>query len=256
MNIRTLPLKQGEIIPLNFDYVFTSIFNNEKNINILENFISTYFDVPINEIRGKIKLQSRNLELENKQAKNKQIYLLIDIKGEKINIELSNTVGDGIINRNIVYAANIHGGQLKYGDNNYTQIKRTIQINLNNKHTNKKLKETYYFTNEDGKILSKKFQIDIIDMEIGRELCYTNSETKLARWCRVLTSKTEEEFLNSLGDDLMEEEAKEQLIEEVNKYSSDEEVAVLYSAYTKEELERNTLRIEAREEGLKEGLKE
>lgn len=33
-------LKEGEIIPLIFDYVFTAIFNNKENINILENFLA------------------------------------------------------------------------------------------------------------------------------------------------------------------------------------------------------------------------
>ena len=93
-------------------------------------------------------------------------------------------------------------------------------------------------------------------MEIGRRICYTNSENKLARWCRVLTSRTEEEFIKSLGDDLMENNAKEMLIDEVNKYSSDEEAVVLYSAYTKEELEKNTLLEEAEELGLKRGMEE
>lgn len=256
MNTRTLTLKKGEIIPLNFDYVFTSIFNNEKNISILENFLSVYLEIPVEELKGKVKLKSRYLELESKNSKSKQIDLLLDLDGEKINIELSNNISDGIINRNIVYASNIHGRQLKYGDNTYTKIKRTIQINLSSKHINNKLKETYYFTNSDGKILSKKLQIDVIDMEIGRRICYTNSENKLARWCRVLTSRTEEEFIKSLGDDLMENNAKEMLIDEVNKYSSDEEAVVLYSAYTKEELEKNTLLEEAEELGLKRGMEE
>lgn len=47
MNERTLTLQKDQIIPLNFDYMFTSIFNNEKNINILENFLAVYFEVPI-----------------------------------------------------------------------------------------------------------------------------------------------------------------------------------------------------------------
>lgn len=35
---RTITLKPGEIIPINFDFVFTEIFNNPKNIDIIENF--------------------------------------------------------------------------------------------------------------------------------------------------------------------------------------------------------------------------
>ena len=54
----------------------------------------------------------------------------------------------------------------------------------------------------------------------------------------------------------MEKEAENKLVNEVDKYSSDDEVIALYSAYSRDELEWNTLKIEAREEGLKEGSKQ
>ena len=247
-------LQKGEIVPLTFDYVFTAIFNKEENILILENFLSCYLEIPLEEIRGKWKLCSRDLELENKQSANKQVDLILEFEGDKINIELSNHINDGIINRNIVFACNIHSRNLKYGHQNYNEIERTIQINLNHYRTNQVLKETYYLKNEEGKILSEKMRIDFLDMVIGREMCYTNHETKLSRWCMVLTSKSEEEFKKAIGDDLMEEEAKEKLTKEVDKYSKDDEVIALYSAYTKEELERNTFLDDAKKEGLKEGL--
>lgn len=62
-------LKEDEIIPLTFDYVFTAIFNNKDNINILENFLSCYFDIPIDIIKGNVILLPRELELESKMAK-------------------------------------------------------------------------------------------------------------------------------------------------------------------------------------------
>ena len=96
----------------------------------------------------------------------------------------------------------------------------------------------------------------MVDMEIGRKLCYTKDETKLARWCRVLTSKTEEEFRFALGDDLMEKDAKEVLNDEVSKYISDEPAVVLYSAYSREELERNSILADERKEGYEEGIQE
>ena len=258
MNIKTLTLEKNSIIPLNFDYVFTSIFNNEKNINILENFLSVYLEVPIEKVKGKVKLQARELPIENKKVKRKQVYLIIDLEGEKINIELSNQMNQGIIDRNIVYLCSIHSRELKYGDNRYQNIKKTLQINLNNFKCNKeKIKESYYIQNEKGEKLSEKIQIDVIDMEKAKEKCYTTSENKLARWCQLMTVNKLEELKEIVGDDLMEEEAREQLIEEVEGISSDDEVIALYSAYTQDELERNSIMYEetekAREKGLREG---
>ena len=39
----------------------------------------------------------------------------------------------------------------------------------------------------------------MVDMVKGREICYTDSENKLARWCKVLTSTSEEELKEALG---------------------------------------------------------
>ena len=250
---RKATLKEGEIVPITFDYVFTNIFNNDNNIKLIENFLSCYFDVPLENIRGKVSIKNRNLPLENKKSRYKQVDLILDLNGKRINLELNNNLSAGKKERNVTYVCNVHGGQLKVGDNDYSKINDTIQINLNNYETSDELKEEYYFSNEKGKIYTKKIRIDTLNLQKGASLCYTNSETKLARWCLVFISKSHKEFIKALGGDLMEEEAKEILIDEVDKYSDDDEVVALYSNYSKEELERNTLITEARLDGLKKG---
>ena len=52
-------LKPGEVIPLNIDFMFTNIFNKEENINIVENFLSNYLDIPLNEIKGNLISQEK-----------------------------------------------------------------------------------------------------------------------------------------------------------------------------------------------------
>lgn len=93
--IRTQTLKKGEIIPLTFDYVFTAIFNNKENIGILENFLACYFDISIHRIKGNVTILPRELELESRMSRNKQVDLILDLNGEKINIELSNKISHG-----------------------------------------------------------------------------------------------------------------------------------------------------------------
>ena len=254
-NIRKKELKEGEIIPLNFDFVFTSIFTNPDNMIIIENFVSCLLDLDLKLVKGNIKILNRNLSVENKKERNKQVDLLLEYRGEKINIEINNQCSKGITDRNIVYASYIHGKQLDYEDNTYSNINKTIQINLNNIRTNSTLRERYFFRNDKNTILSEKFEIDQIDMVLARDICYNDYSNKLARWCMVLTSKTKEEFKKYLGEDLMEKEAKEKLEEKTSKMSDDEEVYALYSAYTKEELEKNTLIIEAEQKGREQGMK-
>ena len=48
----------------------------------------------------------------------------------------------------------------------------------------------------------------------------------------------------------MREESKEKLIENVERYSSDEDVFTLYTELSKSELEKNTMIAEARDEGI------
>ncbi len=275
-NVRNKKLEEGEIVPLTFDYVFTNIFNNPDNIIILENFLACYLEVAVNKLRGNIEILSRNLIIKHKKEANKQIDLLVDIEGEKINIELQNQMSEGIINRNVVFACKVHAGQLKLREKdeekgskyNYHRIKKTLQINLMRGKEKQQIKERYYLTNEEGEVLTKKLEIDVINMEKAEEICYTKEETKLARWCRVILATTKDEFVRALGEDLMEKEAKELLEEKVEQYSRDEEVIEMYTEYSRAELERQsvleeaTLKAEAlglekgREEGIQRGIKQ
>ncbi len=174
-----------------------------------------------------------------------------------LNIEMSNKKSPEVMDRNVVYVCAIHSKQMRYGKKDYTMIHKTLQINLNNYSLGSdELKESYYLTTEKGKILTKKLQIDMVDMVKGREICYTDSENKLARWCKVFTSTSEEELKEALGDDLMEREPKEKLVDEVTKLSSDEDAVILYTKLTRQELEQNTYIAEAKQRGFEEGIEQ
>ena len=254
MTKRTQVLKRGEIIPLTYDFVFNEIFANEKNINILENFISNILNLNIEEVRGSLHIKPRDLELNNKSERNKQIDLLLEYHGDLINIELNNNSGEGIKERNLVYACSVHASQLEYGDNSYKKINKTIQINLNTKpNSTGLLIDKYNLKNEYNKTYSDKLVIYMIDISLGVDMCYNGTSDKLAKWCYVLTSQTEDELGKYLGD-IMNEKEQNQLVDEMNKLSSNEKVIALYSAYSREELERNTLIIEAEEKGIEKGI--
>lgn len=256
-SIRDKVLQEGEIIPLTCDFMFTTILNKEENIILLERFISDYFDIPIEKVRGKVKLQNREIPIENKKTAKKSVDILLDYDKEKINIELSNQMSKGNIERNIVYLCSIHANQLRKGDKKYQDIHSSIQINLNNFNCHQeKIRESYYLKNEKGKILSKKMRIDIVDIEKGKEECYTNSEKKLARWCRILKATSKEELKREMGGKWMTMEEKEKLYDEVTKLSEEGEFITMFSYYTEEERRKNTYMQEAREEGLASGIKQ
>lgn len=258
-NIRKQKLPDGELIPLIYDFMFTSIFNKEENLIITENFLANYFNILLEEIRGNVTILSRELGLENKHAANKQVDLLLKLKDKKINIEVSTQLSMGIVNRNVIFACNTHSTSYKHGDRDYNHIENTVQINLvydPDYIVGEEFRESYYLTNAKGKILTEKFRIDYVNIACLEKKCYTINEDNMVDFCKMLITRKKEEFVKLMGEIMMEEKAKEKLEAEVIKYSQDEEVIALYSDYTKEELERNTLLNDAREEAIRRGLEQ
>ena len=251
-----------KIIPMTYDVMFTEIFNNEKNISLLEEFIAFYMDIPLKEVKGNLKLLKRNLDKNNLKSSKKEVDLLLELNGKKYNIELNNKWNQNIKNRNVVYISHIHGEQLKRGFKDYNDIEESIQINLNNSRSNEGIISRYYFRNEKGEILSEKCRIDVINLVNGKNMSYTNDEKEnyLIDWCKVFTSKTEEELEKSSKKVLSKKRASK-IVDEVIRLSGDDEVMIEFDMNSKRDLELKSeydemvSMFKEKEEKLKEQLK-
>ena len=243
-----------DIIPLTFDIMFTEIFNNDDSLCILEEFVSGYFNYNLNDVRGNLEILSRRLPRENRIDSRKEVDLLLNLNGKKINIEMSNSRSNGVVNRNIVYLCKIHGEQLKYGDDSYSNINESVQIVFNNYDCHDELRKTYYLRDSDGNILSQKLRIDIINLEKGKEICYTGNvnEDYLASWCKILT-EIKENKLKDISEQVLSNDSSNVLMKKMNKLSGDDEMVRLYTKLSRREMEFNTYKNEAREEGRAEG---
>ncbi len=192
LNIRDQVLKKGEIIPLKYDFVFTSIFNDKNNMDIIEGFISSYLGIEVEKIRGKIKILGKDLPIDNKKEASNKVDLVLEYENKIINIEISNEMTKGIVERNIAYISKIHGRNVKYRMRDYNKIKNSLQINLDNNSIKfligEKFIDKYYLMNEEGKKLTEKIEIDYINMEKSNEISYNEKEEEIKRWCRVLLS--------------------------------------------------------------------
>ena len=187
----------------------------------------------------------------------KLIDLLLNYQGKKINIEMSNSASDGVINRNVVYLCKIHGRQLKTSDTNYSKINDTIQIMFNNFDTDNDLKTTWYLRDDAGNILTSKLRIDIINLVKGKDLCYTGSEKVdyLINWCKLLTTSNKKN-IKDISCQIMSHKSTNTLMNNMSMLSEENEMVRLYTKLSRREMEYNTLIVEATEKGLKEGLKE
>ena len=253
----TETLKKGELIPLTFDIMFTEIFNNPDNICILEEFISNYLDIPLNLVTGNLEILSRRLPKEDRNESRKEVDLLLNYQGKKINIEMSNSASDGVINRNVVYLCKIHGRQLKTNDINYSKINDTIQIMFNNFDTDNDLKTTWYLRDDAGNILTSKLRIDIINLVKGKDLCYTGSEKVdyLINWCKLLTTSNKDNVKN-ISYQIMSHKSTNTLMSNMSMLSEENEMVRLYTKLSRREMEYNTLIAEATEKGLKKGIEQ
>ena len=264
-DIRKNLLPEGEIIPLKYDFMFAQIFNNPENIEIVEGFISSYFDMPLEKVHNKIEIKSRKLDIENKKEANNEVDLLLELDNKKkINIEISTDVTQGIIDRNVVFLSKVHSKNIEYGMKNYEEIYPSIQINLVSHKINKKeIIERYYIRNEEGEILTENFRIDYIDMAKAIDVCYNevNKKEKIIKWCQLIMSNKKDEFEKTLKEsNIMSEKAKKKLSTDVEKISEDEDTVIIYTKLSKWEMEHNTIIKEAQmakenaEKALKEGM--
>lgn len=250
-------LEKGSIIPLTFDIMFTEVFNNQNNICILEEFIANYLNIPLPLVEGNLKILSRRLFKENRCDSKKEVDLLLDLNGKKINIEMSNNNSMGVINRNVVYLCKVHGEQLKQSDYNYSHISETIQIMFNNFNSQKELKTTWYLRDEQGNILTNKIRIDIINLVKGKDMCYTYKKDVdyLINWCKLLTESKANNLLD-ISHKLMSSKSTNVLLKDINKLNGDDEMVRLYTKLSRREMEYNTFIEEAKEKGFNQGKQE
>ena len=247
-------MKQEIFIPLYYDKLFTTIFGNEKNIDILEILLEDTLELERNALKGKVALKNRDLPTINKRHAKKQVDIIAEVEGTLINIELNNNLSEGIIKRNSVYLGAVHGTQLKKIRNSYDQVKSSTQINFNTKKANERYTvEPYYlvnYKNIEYKIdIIKYISIIMVDLKMGKKY----NRDRIDKWCTLILSSTYKELEEKIEGIEMKEEEKERIKEEVKAFNEDEEEIALYSDYTREELERNTLINEGIAAGIEEG---
>ena len=70
--------------------MFSDVFNDPNNIDILEAFIASYFDLTLEEVKGKIKVKPRRLSLDNKIEANSEVDLYLEMNGENEKVQKEN----------------------------------------------------------------------------------------------------------------------------------------------------------------------
>ena len=251
-SIRKKILKEGEIIPLIFDFSFTEVFNNIKYISILERFISDHMMIPLEEVKGNLEILPRRLNNRKKEETRKEVDLILNYKGEKIEIELNGFGPYKRVNdRNLVYIAKILGENYQLSNK---EIQKAYQINISNYPCNKcKLINEYYIKEKESEeIFSDKLQIDQIDVSKCLDPCYNflnEREEKVAKWIKLFVSNNIVEFA-TIGEELMDKEELDNLKDKIEELSDDENMVDVYKTYE----DNFDLYDDAKEAGFEDGF--
>ena len=172
----------NEIIPICFDRLFKKVFGDPFAVHRLEAFLSVYYDIPYEKLKGKVTIleSDRREAQKSKKQQDRDLIIKMEIDGsiKYINIEVNNEKGI-IVVRNITYTAQIIAEYLKNKED-YDAIPPIIQINFNDFYINdsSKVVQRYFYRDEEGYLLSELSEIDHINLAMSENRWYNGSIKK------------------------------------------------------------------------------
>jgi len=158
-------MKEKMISPL-YDYVFSEIFGNQKNIDITRNFLKTLIDIPEDEY-DRLTVVSPKLRRVFKTEKSGVVDLKLNTKsGKIIHIELQVEKRTNMRNRILYYASRLIGDQLKLGDD-YNKLHQVISIVIcdhNLLEEEDSYINIYELRNEEKRSFTKLLRVIILEL--------------------------------------------------------------------------------------------
>lgn len=236
------------------DKNFKMLLGSYENIELLEHFLSSVLNIPLKELKGNIRFAKNELDEEVKVVR-QSVDVLVNLPTRIIHVEMNPRFYDWGKRREFIYGARIYGNQFTKADD-YKKEVNYIQINLNGykDDTVTKEQDVYYLMTEDKKKWIEDFEIIEINIPYCLNLWYHGDRRGKVRWPSIFGCKDKKEFKKIVGDGRMEKEVKEKLEKTVEHITEDEPV---WWDYEKDEqMILNSLKSDAREEGLAEGRAE
>ncbi len=234
-----------------YDRAFKEVFLKERNKDLLKVLLESILKL---KIKG-IKLIPNELNEENLLVRRKTLDALIETDIGKIGIEVNSNNRPYVHLRNMAYICDLYASYTLSGEK-YTDKVDIIQINLSYElGINHKKLSIYKIMDDEENLYVNNFKIYEINMDYYLKLWYDKNEKEIK----------ENEYLVMLGLDKEELEAFSKIIknEKVEKYMSEikkvngKTVFKRFISYEQDkEFIKNSELSEAKDEGIKEGIKE
>jgi len=160
------------------DFVFKSIFGNEKHPKILISFLNAVFGFTEENKIVKVELENPNIEKGHIEDK----YSILDIlatanDNTKIDIEIQIKNNKDMIPRTIYYLSKLVEGQMEKGDN-YNKLMKSVTINILDFELlkeNDRSHNTYIFKEKTtGEALTDLAEIHFLELPKVKEVNYEN----------------------------------------------------------------------------------
>ena len=257
-------------IPLAFDHKFKKVFGDSDAIERLEELISLFFELPINDVKGNISILNneklRNYNEEKGGATDVYLKLNLVTGNERIDIEVSNKkLSQIIMDRNFSYNSYHLSTQL-HRNFEYSKLEKSITICFDKglkdkKYNEKKIIDKYELIDrEDMHVFTDKLQIYHVDIAKCYKIWHNKKVESYAKHDQImiylgamLATKNIEEFSKCLEAIPMDEEVKKDIESTNFDLNYDEDMMSWYSKEQDELAIRNGERAEARADGFKEG---
>ena len=241
------------------DFVFKSIFGNEKYPEILISFLNAVLNPPEEKKIIKVKIENPNIDKMDIEDK----YSILDIlatanDNTKIDIEIQIKNNYDMIPRTIYYLSKLIEGQMKEGED-YNRILKSITINIVDFEllkSNKRVHNSFVFKEkETGEVLTDLAEIHFIELP-KLKIEDINTEDLLNDWL-LFIENPESEAIEMLKTKIKEIGSAKKVLEVL---SLDKEARLVYESRQKALKDKisaiNTAEKRGREEGIAEGIKE
>lgn len=175
--------------------ILRKVLNSKENLDIIQDFIETFLEIQIEEIKLNpyLKIKSNNLPSEEN-------FGIADVRvkirnNEELNIGIQFIDGYYAQNKMLLYYAQIHSNQLEYQDNR--KLAKTITINLLDFEY---LKTDNYF-NKIAIPSKTENEIELYVLELPKfKVCIGEKMDKQKAWITYLRGKPEEKLIEVLKE--------------------------------------------------------
>ena len=243
-----MELKNKKFYTCKNDRTFKEVFLEEENSDLLKALLETILKIEIE----KIEIKKTELLSGNINIKDKRVDAIIYTNNKKIEIEVNSENKEYLHSRNTAYICNMYQSHTLSGEY-YNEETDIIQINLTwGLGKKEKEKREYMIRDEEGERFVKNFKIYEINMDYYSNVWYSKNEEEI--------EKKKYMIMLDLGKKELETMPKDKIVDKyitkVTIVNNDPE----FMSYMSEEEDKrkiqNSLYNEAKEDGIKEGIKE